>query len=73
LTVEDNTRTGGVGSRLSQLLRDSNVDVPVRDCGLPHGFLEHGKRSDVQQAAGLSVAAVSHHLGELWDVVTSDQ
>ena len=27
----------------------------------------------MQQAAGLSVAAVSHHLGELWDVVTSDQ
>ena len=47
------------------------MDVPVRDCRLPHvACLEHGKRSDVQ-AAGLSVAAVSHHLGELWDVVTS--
>ena len=71
LTVEDNTRTGGVGSRLSQLLRDANVDVPVRDCGLPHAFLEHGKRSDIQQAAGLSVAAINHHLTQLRAVVTS--
>ncbi|MGA9147311.1 MAG: 1-deoxy-D-xylulose-5-phosphate synthase [Candidatus Nanopelagicales bacterium] len=72
LTVEDNTRTGGVGSRLSQLLRDANVDVPVRDCGLPHAFLEHGKRSDIQQAAGLSVAAINHHLTQLRAVVTPD-
>ena len=72
LTVEDNTRTGGVGSRLSQLLRDANVDVPVRDCGLPHAFLEHGKRPDIQQAAGLSVAAINHHLTQLRAVVTPD-
>ena len=72
LTVEDNTRTGGVGARLSQLLRDANVDVPVRDCGLPHAFLEHGKRSDIQQAAGLSVAAINHHLTQLRAVVTPD-
>lgn len=65
VTVEDNTRTCGVGARLSQLLRDSGVDVPVRDIGLPHAFLEHGKRSDVSQAAGLSVAAVQRELVEL--------
>lgn len=65
ITVEDNTRTCGVGSRLSQLLRDASVDIPVRDIGLPHAFLEHGKRSDVSQGAGLSAAAVSHELIEL--------
>ncbi len=69
LTVEDNTRTAGVGSRLSQFLRDSAVDLPVRDCGLPHAFLGHGKRSDVQQAAGLSSAAITQELIALSDLV----
>ena len=65
MTVEDNTRACGVGARLSQLLRDANVDVPVRDVGLPQAFLEHGKRSDVAQSAGLSPAAIVHELTTL--------
>ena len=65
MTVEDNTRACGVGARLSQLLRDANVDVPVREVGLPQAFLEHGKRSDVAQSAGLSPAAIVHELTTL--------
>ena len=70
LTVEDNTRTAGVGSRISQLLRDHAIDLPVRDCGLPHDFLDHGKRSDIQQAAGLSAASVAAQLVELAGVTS---
>ncbi len=58
LCVEDNVRTGGVGSQLSQAIRDRDVEVPMRDLGLPDEFLEHGKRSDVQAAAGMSVDAI---------------
>ncbi len=53
VTVEDNIRTGGVGSRLSQAARDAGVDIPMRDYGLPSEFLAHGKRGDVQSDAGL--------------------
>jgi len=59
VTVEDNIRTGGVGSRLSQAARDAGIDVPMRDYGLPAEFLAHGKRSDVQQAAGLAAEQIA--------------
>lgn len=35
VTVEDNVRSGGVGSAVSQALRDAGVDVPLRDFGIP--------------------------------------
>ncbi len=72
LTVEDNIRACGVGSRLSQQLRDADVDVPVRDIGLPHEFLDHGKRADIAQAAGLSVAAIVSQLVELNQLTLGD-
>lgn len=62
VTVEDNLRIGGVGSRISQFLRDADVRVPVRDHGLPHAFLDHGSRSDVRAAAGLDEYGVLQDL-----------
>ena len=59
VTVEDNVRTGGVGSRLSQAVRDADIDVPMRDYGLPGDFLAHGKRADVQKAAGMAAEEIA--------------
>ena len=54
VTVEDNSRAGGVGSAIAQALRDADVDVPLRDFGIPDRFLEHGTREEVLAAAGLT-------------------
>lgn len=64
VTVEDNTRTGGVGSRISQKLRDAGVDVPARDIGLPSEFLTHGKRSDVNDAVGMTAQQIARTIVE---------
>ena len=45
--VEDNGRVGGFGDAVSRLLRDRDVDVPVKTFGLPQRFLTHGDRSEV--------------------------
>jgi 1-deoxy-D-xylulose-5-phosphate synthase len=45
--VEDNGRNGGVGGAVAQALRDAEVDVPLRDFGIPPQFLPHAKRSEV--------------------------
>jgi 1-deoxy-D-xylulose-5-phosphate synthase len=70
VTVEDNVRTEGVGSRVSQRLRDAHVDVPCRDVGLPPDFLGHGVRADVALAAGLSAQLIAR---EIVEAVASQQ
>jgi 1-deoxy-D-xylulose-5-phosphate synthase len=62
VTVEDNGRAGGVGSAVAQALRDAEVDVPLRDFGIPQRFLEHGSRKDVLAAAGLTAPAVARQV-----------
>jgi 1-deoxy-D-xylulose-5-phosphate synthase len=64
LTVEDNGRVGGVGSVLSQALRDADVDVPARDIGIPNRFLSHGTRAQVQADLGLTAQEVARRLVE---------
>ena len=54
LTVEDNGRVGGVGSRLAQALRDAGVRTPLRDAGIPQEFLQQGKRAALLTSMGLT-------------------
>jgi 1-deoxy-D-xylulose-5-phosphate synthase len=54
VTVEDNGRVGGFGDAVARLLRDHDVDVPVKTFGLPQEFLAHGTRQEVLDEAGLT-------------------
>ena len=65
VTVEDNSRVGGVGSVVSQALRDADVDVPCRDLGIPQRFLDHGSRAEVHAEIGLTAQEVARKVVEL--------
>jgi 1-deoxy-D-xylulose-5-phosphate synthase len=54
VAVEDNGRVGGFGDAVARLLRDRDVDVPVKAFGLPQEFLSHGTREEVLEEAGLT-------------------
>ena len=62
VTVEDNGRVGGVGAAVAQALRDAEVDVPLRDFGIPQQFLSHGSRKDVMAEIGLTAPAVARQV-----------
>ncbi len=64
--LEDGVRQGGVGSAVSQLLRDHDVDVPVRNLGVPVAFLEHAKRAQVLTEIGLTAQEISRSIVETW-------
>jgi 1-deoxy-D-xylulose-5-phosphate synthase len=53
VTVEDSGRVGGMGDAVARLLRDHDVDTPVRTFGLAQEFLEHGERGALLADQGL--------------------
>jgi 1-deoxy-D-xylulose-5-phosphate synthase len=64
VTVEDNGRTGGFGDAVARLLRDHDVDVPVKTFGLPQEFLSHGTRDEVLEEAGLTPQHLARQITE---------
>ncbi len=72
-TVEDNGRSGGFGDAVARLLRDHDVETPVKTFGLPQQFLQHGERAEILADQGLTpqhlareiTAAVTRRMPEL--------
>ncbi|MEV6110316.1 1-deoxy-D-xylulose-5-phosphate synthase [Streptomyces sp. NPDC051940] len=62
VTVEDNSRSGGVGSAVAQALRDAGIDMPLRDFGIPERFLDHASRKEVLAEIGLTAPDVARQI-----------
>jgi 1-deoxy-D-xylulose-5-phosphate synthase len=61
--IEDNIVGGGIGSHLIQALADAEVrPVPVWCYGIPQQFLDHGSRSQVLEAIGLTPDVIATSL-----------
>jgi 1-deoxy-D-xylulose-5-phosphate synthase len=76
VSVEDNSRAGGIGSQVAAALRDADVDVAFRDFGIEKRFLDHGTRAAVLAEIGLTAQDVSRAVVELvsrLDVVVTDE
>ncbi|MEU6403339.1 1-deoxy-D-xylulose-5-phosphate synthase [Streptomyces sp. NPDC046985] len=72
VTVEDGVRAGGVGSAVAQALRDAEVDVPVRDFGIPVEFLDHAARVRVLERVGLTAADVARRVSGVFAALGRD-
>ncbi|MFI0511102.1 1-deoxy-D-xylulose-5-phosphate synthase [Streptomyces sp. WSLK1-5] len=59
ITVEDSSRTGGLGSTLAQSLRENPITTPIHTLGLPRAFIPHGRREQLLANAGLSAAQIA--------------
>ncbi|WP_030434045.1 1-deoxy-D-xylulose-5-phosphate synthase [Actinoplanes subtropicus] len=64
VTLEDGIRAGGVGDAVAAALRDSAVDVPLRDFGVPAGFHPHGGRGEILAALGLTAQDIARDVIE---------
>jgi 1-deoxy-D-xylulose-5-phosphate synthase len=64
VTVEDNGVVGGFGEAAARLLRDSDVETPVKTFGLPQEFLAHGERGEILADAGLTSQNLARQITE---------
>ena len=62
--VEDNGRVGGFGDAVSRLLRDHDVDMPVKTFGLPQEFLSHGTRDEILDEVGMTPQHLARRITE---------
>ncbi|MEV6974587.1 1-deoxy-D-xylulose-5-phosphate synthase [Kitasatospora sp. NPDC093806] len=65
VTVEDNGRAGGVGAAVAQALRDADVDLPLRDFGIPQEFLDHASRPEILAEIGLTAPDIARKVTAL--------
>jgi 1-deoxy-D-xylulose-5-phosphate synthase len=64
VVVEDGIRAGGIGAAVAQLLRDSDVDTPVREIGVAPGWHPHGTRAEILADLGLTGQDVARRVTE---------
>ena len=64
VTIEDNSRAGGIGTAVRAALEDGGSAVPVLTFGIPARFLDHASRSAVLDACGLNPQEVARRVVE---------
>ncbi len=64
VVLEDGIRHGGIASSISELFRDSGVNVPLHSIGVPLDFLEHSKRSEILNDIGITAQNIARSVVE---------
>jgi 1-deoxy-D-xylulose-5-phosphate synthase len=64
VSIEDNGRVGGVGSRLLCLLSDEGVTTPFSLHGIPQEFLQHAERQAILDRIGLNAQTIARGIVE---------
>lgn len=62
VTLEENAVAGGAGAGVMEYLASEGIPTPVLPLGLPDSYLDHGKRSQLLQAAGLDRASIERRV-----------
>jgi 1-deoxy-D-xylulose-5-phosphate synthase len=64
VTVEDNGTVGGFGDAVARLLRERDVNVPIRMFGLPQSFISHADRPEILADVGLTPQSLALSITE---------
>jgi 1-deoxy-D-xylulose-5-phosphate synthase len=62
VVLGDGIKHGGIASTISELFRESQLNVPVHSIGVPLTFLEHAKRNEILEDLGITVQNITRSL-----------
>jgi len=64
VVIEDGIKHGGIGSTISEMFREANLNIPIHSIGVPLQFFEHGKRSQILEEIGITAQTITRSLVE---------
>ncbi len=64
ITIEDNVKTGGMGSMIGVLLKEKNVDCKFRILAFPDKPITHGSIDDLDRLYGLDAKTIARKIME---------
>lgn len=67
ITVEDGTVEGGLGTAVSEWLRQHGIDLPVIRIGIPDRFIYHGTVRELYCQCGLDVGSIAARIMDCVD------
>lgn len=65
ITIEDNVRTGGFGSRINQFIIENKYNIEVINISLPDEFIRHGQVEKIYEEVGLSPSKIADKIKSL--------
>ena len=64
VVLEDGIRHAGIGSSISEMLRDAGVLIPLHSIGVPLEFIEHSKRGEILSDIGITAQNIARSVVE---------
>jgi 1-deoxy-D-xylulose-5-phosphate synthase len=64
VVIEDGIKHGGIGSTISEVFRETNLNIPIHSIGVPLQFFEHGKRNQILEEIGITAKTITRSLVE---------
>ena len=64
VVLEDGIRHAGIGSSISEMLRDAGVSIPLHSIGVPLEFIEHSKRGEILNDIGITAQNIARSVVE---------
>ena len=65
ITIENGTKTGGLGSAVLEFMSDNGYTPQVKRIGVPDKFIEHGSVSELYKLCGLDADSIACEIRQL--------
>jgi 1-deoxy-D-xylulose-5-phosphate synthase len=62
VVIEDGIKHGGIASTISELFRESDLQLPIHSIGIPLEFIEHSKRGEILGDLGITAQQITQQL-----------
>ena len=69
ITIEDGVINGGAGSAVLEFMAREDCRLPVKQLGVPHEFIDHGRVAELQKLVGLDAGSIAKSIQGLLDSI----